>query len=59
VERIYAGINALAQRHGVAIAGGETTRNPERLLLSIAMVGEVARDKCILRSGAKAATRCL
>ena len=54
VERIYAGINSLAQRHRVAIAGGETTRNPERLLLSIAMVGEVARERCILRSGAKA-----
>src|SRR5271154_5714664 len=38
VERIYSGINALARRHGVAIAGGETTSNPERLLLSIAMV---------------------
>ena len=54
VERIYAGLNALAQRHGVAIAGGETTRNPERLLISISMVGDVARDKCVLRSGAKA-----
>src|SRR5580700_6519422 len=54
VERIYAGMNSLAQRHAVAIAGGETTRNPERLLLSVAMVGGVARDKCILRSGAKA-----
>jgi thiamine-monophosphate kinase len=54
VERIYTGINSLAQRHQVAIAGGETTRNPERLLLSISMVGEVARDKCVLRSGAKA-----
>jgi thiamine-monophosphate kinase len=54
IERIYAGLNQLAQRHGVAIAGGETTRNPERLLLSISMVGDVARDKCILRSGAMA-----
>ncbi len=54
VERIYAGINYLAQLHGVAIAGGETTSNPERLLLSISMVGDVARDKCILRRGAKA-----
>jgi thiamine-monophosphate kinase len=54
VERIYTGLNGLARHHGVAIAGGETTRNPERLLLSIAMVGEVAREKCILRSGAKA-----
>jgi thiamine-monophosphate kinase len=54
VERVYAGIGRLAQQHGVAIAGGETTTNPERMLLSIAMIGEVARDKCILRSGAKA-----
>jgi thiamine-monophosphate kinase len=54
VERVYAGINALAQRHGVAIAGGETTSNPERLLLSVSVVGEVERDKCLLRSGAKA-----
>ena len=54
VERMYTGINTLAQRHGVAIAGGETTSNPERLLLSISMVGEVERDRCVLRSGAKA-----
>jgi thiamine-monophosphate kinase len=54
IERVYVGINALAQRHGVAIAGGETTTNPERLLLSISAVGEVARDKCLLRSGAQA-----
>jgi thiamine-monophosphate kinase len=53
IERIYAGINRLAQRYAVAIVGGETTCNPERLLLSIALLGEVARDKCILRSGAK------
>jgi len=54
VERIYAGIGRLAQQHGVAIAGGETTTNPGGMLLSIAMIGDVARDKCILRSGAKA-----
>ena len=54
VEAIYAGMNALAQRHGVAIVGGETTTNPERLLISIALLGTVAKDKCPLRSGAKA-----
>ncbi|HUD84397.1 MAG TPA: thiamine-phosphate kinase [Candidatus Saccharimonadales bacterium] len=53
VERIYAGINRLAQRHGVAIVGGETTSNPERLLISIALLGEVQASRCILRSGAK------
>jgi thiamine-monophosphate kinase len=34
--------------------GGETTTNPERLLISVAMLGTVARGKCVLRSGARA-----
>src|SRR5262245_47309402 len=44
LELIYSGMTALAQRHGVAIVGGETTTNPERLLLSIALLGTVPRD---------------
>jgi thiamine-monophosphate kinase len=54
VEKIYGGMNALAQKHGVAIAGGETTTNPDRIFISIALLGTVAREKQILRSGAKA-----
>lgn len=54
VEKIYAGINALARRYGVAIAGGETTVNPERLLISVALLGTAPRGKCVLRSGAQA-----
>jgi thiamine-monophosphate kinase len=53
VERIYDGMNALARRHDVAIAGGETTTNPERMLISIALLGTVARGKAVLRSGAE------
>ena len=53
VEAIYAGMNRLAQRHQVAIVGGETTSNPERLLLSLAVIGTVPRERCVLRSGAK------
>jgi thiamine-monophosphate kinase len=53
VEAIYRGLNALARRHGVAIVGGETTSNPERILLSISLLGTVRKDKCLLRSGAK------
>jgi thiamine-monophosphate kinase len=51
---IYAGMNALAQRHGMAIVGGETTRNPERLWLSIAVLGTARAGRCPLRSGARA-----
>jgi thiamine-monophosphate kinase len=54
VAAVYTGINALAQRHHVAIVGGETTTNPERVLISVAMIGFVPRGRSLLRSGAKA-----
>ena len=54
VVKIYDGLNALAEKSNVAIVGGETTTNPGRILISIALLGTVARGKQILRSGAKA-----
>ncbi len=51
VSAIYDGMNALARRYGVAIVGGETTTNPERMLISVSMLGECSNG--ILRSGAK------
>jgi thiamine-monophosphate kinase len=54
LQRIYDGMNRLAARHNTAIVGGETTTNPERLLISVCVLGEVASCKCVLRSGAKA-----
>jgi len=54
VEAIYAGMNELARRHGVAIVGGETTANPGGTLISVALLGFVPRGKGILRSGAEA-----
>jgi thiamine-monophosphate kinase len=54
VGRIYAGLGALARRHDVAIVGGETTSNPERMLISIALLGYATRGRCVLRSGAEA-----
>lgn len=53
IEGVYAGIKGLAQRHGVAIAGGETTTNPGRLLISIALIGFVEKHRAVLRSGAQ------
>ena len=53
LEGIYRGLSALARRHDVAISGGETTTNPERLLISIALIGWAPRGKATLRSGAK------
>ncbi len=53
VAKIYDGLNSLAEKYGVAIVGGETTTNPERILISIALLGTFPRGKQILRGGAK------
>lgn len=53
VEASYTGMNALANRHDVAIVGGETTTVPERILISVSVLGTVTKGKCALRSGAQ------
>jgi len=53
VEAVYDGMSPLARRHEVAIVGGETTTNPERMLISVALLGWVPRGKGALRSGAE------
>ena len=52
IESVYDGMAALAKRHAVSLVGGETVANRERLFIGVSLVGEVARDKCLLRSGA-------
>ena len=54
VEAIYDGMNALAERWQVAVAGGETTTNPGQILVSIALIGLVPRSRMVLRAGSKA-----
>lgn len=53
IAKVYAGLNALAEKFQVAIVGGETTTNPERILISVSLLGVVARGKQVLRSGAR------
>jgi thiamine-monophosphate kinase len=54
IEQIYAGMNSFARQQEVAIVGGETTTNPDRLLISVAVLGWAPRGKAVLRSGAEA-----
>ena len=53
LSKVYDGLNQLAVQHGVAIVGGETTTNPGQILISIALLGTVPREKVITRRGAK------
>jgi thiamine-monophosphate kinase len=44
------GFHALAQRHGVDLVGGDTTRGPRNLCATI--LGEVPKDRALRRDGA-------
>lgn len=52
VRGIYRGMGHLASTYQVAIVGGETTSTPERLVLNVALLGTVPRDRAVLRRGA-------
>ena len=54
MRALYAGLRKAARKHGVSIVGGETSRSPGPLFLSIALTGEVERTRCVLRSGGRA-----
>lgn len=53
IEAVYEGMKVLAERHHVAIVGGETTTSPGGLLISVALLGTVPKGRAILRSGAR------
>lgn len=52
LEGFARGMFALADRHGCELVGGDTTRGP--LAICITVFGEVARASALLRSGARA-----
>lgn len=54
IETIYAGMNALARRCGVAIVGGETVATPGPMLISVALLGTVEAGRAVRRVGAQA-----
>ncbi len=51
LERFSAGFFSLAQRYGVELVGGATTRGP--LNLCVTIIGEVPQGRALLRSGAQ------
>jgi thiamine-monophosphate kinase len=53
LQALYAGLRKAGRKYGVVIVGGETSRSPGPLFLSIALTGWVEREHCIPRSGGK------
>jgi thiamine-monophosphate kinase len=53
VEEIYKGIYTACERYGVDLVGGDTTSSLTGLTICITVIGEVEKEKAVLRSGAK------
>lgn len=53
VKGIYQGMGRLASKFGVSIVGGDTVKS-DKLVINIALLGEVRKKDLALRSGAKA-----
>jgi thiamine-monophosphate kinase len=53
IEGVYQGLKIAGAPWQVSIVGGETTTNPDRLLLSIALLGTVLKSQCVRRAGAR------
>ena len=53
IDELYSGLMELAQHFDTEIVGGDTTVSPDRIVLSMTVLGQVEKDKIKLRSGAK------
>jgi thiamine-monophosphate kinase len=56
VRDFYTGMQQLARRHGVAIAGGDLTKS-DKVLCDIIVLGAVKRGRALCRGGAKPGDR--
>lgn len=59
LDGIYAGMNALARRYGVAIVGGNVSGTDGPLVLDVTLLGRVRRGHEVRRSGAQPGDRLL
>jgi thiamine-monophosphate kinase len=53
ISRLYQGLHRACRLHRVSLIGGDTSSSRDGLFLNITLIGEVARGRAILRSGAK------
>jgi thiamine-monophosphate kinase len=54
VERLYDGLLNLANRYGVQLIGGDTSRTHENIVIDSVVTGECATGMAVMRSGASA-----
>jgi thiamine-monophosphate kinase len=52
-SHLYDGIFGLADRYGVKLIGGDTSRTPERIVIDSIVLGDCIPEQAVLRSGAR------
>jgi thiamine-monophosphate kinase len=53
LDAFFAGMRELADQTHVPLLGGDTTRSPDRLVINIAVLGQVTRERLKTRSAAQ------
>ncbi len=53
VKEIYKGMQSLARRFGVSLVGGDTIKS-DKIIINVALMGEVEKKYLVTRDGAKA-----
>jgi thiamine-monophosphate kinase len=54
VNRFYRGMNIIGDAHGAVLIGGDLSRSPAGLQITICVIGETSGKRVVLRSGGKA-----
>jgi thiamine-monophosphate kinase len=52
-RQIYRGLAELADEFELSIVGGDTFRSPDGIVISVTVIGEVEKRRCVFRSGAR------
>lgn len=53
IEQVYQGLRDEADRYGITVVGGNMASTPEHAVIDITVLGRVAREQLLLRSGAR------
>jgi thiamine-monophosphate kinase len=52
-RQLYRGIAELAEEFELSVVGGDTFRSPDGIIISVTVVGEVEKKRCVFRDGAR------
>ena len=52
-RQLYRGLSELAEEYELSVVGGDTFRSPDGIIISVTVIGEVEKKRCVFRAGAR------